>query len=388
MQSPVQVVTLLRPQTRADLLAAAAFTSLVFTATPFLLPAVAEDYDVSLGTASLISTAQLAGFVFVSWTVGRVANPSRRLLLLALAAAAACNAASALMPWFSGLLVLRSLGGAALAVIAWLGWQEVFGDQDRMGDVAVVGPVMGIAGAPAASALADSFGADAVFVMLALLAAVPPLLPKPAADLSANAPRKADRSKPIPATRLILLCLGTVTFGGSAVFVFAAALGSTRIGLDPVVVSIAFSANAAVGIPAARYRGERPLAGLWLAGTGVMAIVLTTVTVGAIFWAAIVVWGFAFWAGIPGVFKLLAARSAHPADRAGDAQSIMAAGRVFGPLLGAAFVEAEALTALGIVAGGLIITAALLLVAIERRVPARAPAPAPSQNPSGQRPED
>jgi len=61
MQSPLQVVTLLRPNTRKDLLAAAAVSSMVFTATPFLLSAIAEQYGVSLGTASLISSFQLGG---------------------------------------------------------------------------------------------------------------------------------------------------------------------------------------------------------------------------------------------------------------------------------------------------------------------------------------
>lgn len=373
MQSPVQVVMLLRPKTRGDLLAAAAFASLVFTATPFLLPAVAEEFDVSLGAASLISAFQLGGFVIASWTVGRIFDPSRRLLIAAVIGASAANLASAFVPWFSTLLALRLVGGAFLATVTWLGWQEVFGDEDRMGDVAVVGPVMGIAGAPLAAVLADRFGPDAVFMTLAALALVPLLLPDPGVELSANAPRKANRSRAVPVTRLILWCLGAITAGGSAVFVFAAAIGEDIVGLDPVVVSLAFSANAAVGIPAARYRGRRPLAGLWVGGTAVMAVLVTNIEVEVVFWLAVALWGFWFWAGIPGVFKLLAERSVNPADRAGDAQSVMAAGRVVGPLVGAAFVEAGSIESLGIVAGTVMAAAALTLVGVERRVPPRAP---------------
>ncbi|MGI9624325.1 MAG: MFS transporter [Acidimicrobiales bacterium] len=371
MQSPVQVVMLLRPKTRVDLLVAAAFSSLVFTATPFLLTAVSEDYDVSLGVASLISTFQLGGFVVASWLVGRVLNPSRRLLVVAAVAAAVLNGLSAMTPWFSALLALRLLGGVSLAVITWLGWQEVFGDDDRMGDVAVVGPVMGIAGAPAASLLADQVGASAVFAMLAVLALAPLAVPAPSARLGSNAPDKADRTKPIPVTRVILACLGLITLGGSGVFVFAAAIGAEKVGLDPVVVSLAFSANAALGIPPARYRGHRPLSGLWLLGTATMAVVVTNVTVGALFWAAVAVWGFAFWAGVPGIFKLLAERSENPADRAGDAQSIMAAGRVGGPLLGALFIEKGSIETLGFVAAALIASAAITLVVVELTVPPR-----------------
>lgn len=374
MQSPVQVVMLLRPKTRADLLAAAAFSSVVFTTTPFLIPAVAEQYDVGLGTAALISTSQLGGFVIASWIVGRLVDPSRALLRGALVAAAGFNLLSALVPWFSLLLALRFAGGVSLAVLAWLGWQEVFGDEDRMGDVAVVGPIMGVAGAPIASALAEATGADAVFVALAILAVVPLLLPSPKEQLSANAPRKANRSKAVPVSLLILACLGTMTLAGSSVFVFGAAIGVDRVGLDPLVVSLAYSANALVGIPAARYRGPRRLSGLWLLGTASMAIVLTMVTFGPVFWLGLVLWGLAFWAGIPGVFKLLAERSVNPGDRAGDAQSVMAAGRAIGPLMGAAFIQSGSFVALGLTASALMATAALTLVAIELRVPPRSAA--------------
>ncbi len=369
MQSPVQVVTLLRPNTRSDLLAATAFSSLVFTATPFLLPAVAEQYGISVGFAALISTAQLGGFVVASWLVGRIFDPSRKLLVWALLAAAGFHALSALSPWFWGLLVLRFASGVSMAIIAWLGWQEVFGDSDRMGDVAVVGPVVGIVGAPIAAALAERSGADAVFVMLAMVALTPLLVRAPSQPLSANAPRKADRSRPIPVTRVILACLGGLTLGGSAIFVFAAAIGVDNVGLDPFIVSLAFSANAAISIPAARYRGNRPLSGLWLLGTAAMAMVVTNVTLGPIFWLALMLWGLAFWAGVPGIFKLLAERSVNPADRAGDAQSVMAAGRVIGPLFGAVFFEAGSIQILGFAAAGLMAICAATLVAVERRVP-------------------
>lgn len=375
MQSPVQVVTLLRPNTRGDLLAAAAFASLVFTATPFLLPAVSDHYDVSLGVASFISTAQLLGFVAASWVVGRIFDPSRRLLVAAVLATGAFNLASAFAPWFSMLLALRFVGGMSLAIITWLGWQEVFGDDDRMGDVAVVGPIMGIAGAPLASLLADRFGPDAVFIALGVLALTPLLVPRPTAELSANAPRKANRSKAVPVTRVMLLCLGALTAGGSAVFVFAAAIGEDIVGLDPVILSLAFSANAAVGIPPARYRGRRRWSGLWLAGMAAMAVVVTNVTIGAVFWLAIALWGFSFWAGVPGVFKLLAERSVNPADRAGDAQSVMAAGRVVGPLIGAVFVEGGSVEALGFAAAALMAAAAVTLVIVEHRVPPRSVLP-------------
>ena len=50
-------------------------------------------------------------------------------------ATAGFNLASAFAPWFSMLLALRFVGGMSLAIMTWLGRQEVFGDDDRMGDV-------------------------------------------------------------------------------------------------------------------------------------------------------------------------------------------------------------------------------------------------------------
>ena len=87
------------------------------------------------------------------------------------------------------------------------------------------------------------------------------------------------------------------------------------------------------------------------------------------FWVGVVAWGFAFWSGVPGIYKLLAERSVHPADRAGDAQSVMAAGRVVGPLLGAGFIEAGSVQALGFVAAALMAGAGLTLVYVERTIP-------------------
>jgi DHA1 family inner membrane transport protein len=82
---------------------------------------------------------------------------------------------------------------------------------------------------------------------------------------------------------------------------------------------------------------------------------------------AMPLWGFAFWMGIPGAFSLLAERSAYPEERAGDAQSIMALGRVFGPLIGGILYEVDP-ALLGLVAGGAMIAAAVFLLYIEWRI--------------------
>ena len=129
-----------------------------------------------------------------------------------------------------------------------------------------------------------------------------------------------------------------------------------------------FSANALAGVPSTRYRGARPLPGLWMTLTGAAALLVATVHHPVVFWLGLPTWGFAFWMGIPGVYSLLAERSHYPEERAGDAQAIMAAGRVIGPLLGGALYAWSA-TALGVVGGGIMILAGLAMVYVEWRIP-------------------
>lgn len=76
------------------------------------------------------------------------------------------------------------------------------------------------------------------------------------------------------------------------------------------------------------------------------------------FAVSLTIWGFAFWMAIPSAFLVLAERSANPGDRAGDAQAIMAGGRVIGPLVGGVVLDGAGSTALGVVGGGMMLAAA------------------------------
>lgn len=367
MQSPIQLVALLRPSTRPMLLAATAVSSTVFTATPFLLTPISSGFDVGVGTASLVSTAQLGGFVLSSSLARLRLRANDRTLFQALVAAALVNVASAFVASFPLLLLLRFGSGLGLGIISWIAWAEVFGQDDRMGDIAVVGPVVGIVAAPLAGALVEWRGDTAVFLALAVLALAPLLIRGGSDGEQTEIPvDDGPRSRPIPVALLILVCLWLLTLSGSAVFVFAVVIGND-LGLSPLGVSLAFSANAALGIPSARWRGGRPFAGLWLAGTGLAAFAMTNIDSSVVFFTAVGLWGFCFWAGVPGIFTLLAQRSANPADRAGDAQAAMAFGRVIGPAVGGLMIEAGSLRILGWCTGATILLAASTLIYIERR---------------------
>lgn len=366
--TPYRLATALRPNVRLGILVAAASASVVFTATPFLISTVVEDFDVSLGLASLISTAQLAGFVVATALAGRRFRASRQVVVGAVAGLVLTNAASAVAPTFAVLVALRGAAGVSLGLITWVAWSEAAGSGSRMRDVAVVGPLTGAVSAPLLGWAADLGGTGLVYATLAVVAATPLALPTtPSADV-VHAPR-GRRHPAVPAARVILAALFAMTAGGSAVFVYAAAIGRDDVGLGTTTISLAFSLNALVSIPVARWGGARRWAGLGYVGTGTCALVVGLATSGWLFVGALALWGAAFWYGTPGTHQMLALRSRHPTERVGDAQALMAAGRVLGPVIGGLAVGAGSTTFLAVVGASLMGIAGLVIVGVEVLVP-------------------
>jgi MFS family permease len=144
-------------------------------------------------------------------------------------------------------------------------------------------------------------------------------------------------------------------------------IGQDNVGMSALAVSLVFAGNAIAGVPSARYRGTRKLPGLWIMVTAACALLIGVFNEPAVFWIALTLWGFSFWMAVPGAFALLAERSRYPNERAGDAQAVMAAGRVVGPLVGGAAYALSPAT-LGIVGFVVIGVAALLMVYIEWRI--------------------
>ena len=357
MQSPVRLVYLLRPTVKLGILLAVGFGVLAFVSTPFLLPEIAGHYGISVGVASSIGVFQLGGFVIATWAAGRWLQPRESVFVAALLAAAAANLASAVLPPFAVLVALRLVSGLALGLLGWYGWVQAFGDDRRMGDVAVAGPVVGVVAAPLVSVLLDWGGPRLVFAALAGISLVP-LVFGYRSEVR-ELPRPRIRNRAVPAARVILVCLALFTLGGSAVFVYAVVLGTGDPGLSVTVIAVAFSLNALVGIPAARLRASRRIPSPWMAATAVCAILLATAEAPWLFLGALVVWGFFFWMAIPATFEVLASRSRYPEERVGDAQSLMAAGRAAGPLMGGLLIDAAGTTVLGIVGSALMLTAAI-----------------------------
>ena len=357
MQSPVRLVYLLRPTVKVGILLAVGFSVVAFVSTPFLLPEIAEHYGIGLSVASMIGVFQLGGFVVATWGAGRCLQPREPVFVTALLASAIANLGSATLPAFALLVPLRFVNGVALGLLAWYGWVQAFGDDRRMGDVAAAGPVVGVLAAPLVSVLLTAGGPRLVFVVLAGVSLVP--LAFGYRSEVRELPRDRARHRAVPAARVLLICLGLFTLGGSAVFIYAVVLGTGDPGLSVTLVAVGFSLNAVVAIPGARLKAVRRIPSPWMAATAVCAIVVATTDWRWLFLGALVVWGFFFWAAIPGVFEVLASRSRYPEERVGDAQALMAAGRAGGPLLGGLLIDSAGAAVLGIVGSGLMLVAAI-----------------------------
>jgi predicted MFS family arabinose efflux permease len=363
---PVKLIFVTRLSVAPALLAALAASTMVFVATPLVLTPLADKFGVTVGAVGLISTAQLGGFVLSSWFAGRFLRPLRPLFITMCVIGTAANVAAAFAPNLPTLCAAVFACGLSLGLAAWFGWQAAFGNAERVGDVAVIGPLVGALGSPLVALFVDRLGLRAMYLLLAALLALPLLFSRQI-DATADGPRRSTRRHPSTrAARAILIALGLITLSGSAVFVFAASIGQQRNGLSPFVVSLVYGANALAGIPTARWKGRRGPSGGWYLIISIFAFLVPAVSPTPVYVLAIIAWGACFFMGLPAAFSLLASRSNYPQERAGDAQAIMALGRVFGPLIGGAIVANEELVALGVVAGGTMALASIVLLYVER----------------------
>lgn len=365
-QAPLRLLAAARPSVPAALLLAIATSTAVFAATPFLLPSVAEEFDVAIGTAGLMSTTQLAGFVIASWVGGRFLRPVRRIFVIGTLLGMIANLASAAAPSFELLTAFRFVSGLSLGLAAWIAWQAAFGNTEKTGDVAVVGPLVGVLVSPLIAVILQTAGLRWLFVLLAVVTALPLLFANQVPAVDHLRPHRT-RHAPTRAARAILVALGAITLGGSSVFVYAAAIGEELDGLSPLTVSLLFSGNALASIPSARWTGRRGPAGVWFLVTALCAITIAVARSGALFGVALVGWGFVFFMGIPAAFSLLAARSSFPEERAGDAQAVMALGRVFGPLLGGVLYASGSTTTLGLTSASVMAAGGALLLYVDRQ---------------------
>lgn len=363
MYAPLRLVYSLRPHASAGLLAAALVAATTFLATPFLLPELVDSFDVSLGTAGLLSTAQVGSFAIASFFAGRRLRPSRAILLGSSAILVLANVASALVPVFWALTLIRMVAGVAAGLMTWVAWADAAGESRRISDVAAITPIGAVVASPLLGSLADQGGDQAIFLALALVGVVALFIPVRLA--AQDAPERRKRISPSRSNRVLLLGLTMTTLFGSSVYVFAASIAQEQIGLSAAVAAGAYSVNAATGFVATRIRTRKTWAGWWLVGMAVAALSVTLIENGWAFYAAMALWGFSFWMAVPRVLRMLADRSFSPDERIGDAQAGMAVGRAIGPAAGAALLTGATVVSLGVVAASGLGLAAMAMFAVQ-----------------------
>lgn len=360
MFGPIRSLYSIRSDAPRAVLAGLAAVTLMFGSTPFLIPEIADRFDVSDGTAGGISVVQVGAFALVNVLAPRLAAPSGKVLRWSTWAFLGLNLASVLAGAFWLLISLRFLAGAAAGVITWIAWADAMRRPRALTAVSALGPVVAMVGAPLVSSIA-SWGDQAVYGMLTLVS-IPGALARLETGGDVKRRQAVSRSR---SNRVLLASMFLLTFFGSSLFVYASVAARATLGMSAVATSWAFSLNAASGLAGARLAARHRRPGWWLASAG-PAVALTIAGGHAVwFFVGMAWWGFAFWMGLPGVLQMLAARSLAADERAGDAQGLMALGRSLGPLLGGAFTDADAFRSLAVLAGAGVTVSGLTVIAIQ-----------------------
>lgn len=366
MLGPTRLYYSIRAHDDTGLLVASAASAVLFAGTPFVLSEVAADYGVTLGRAGLVSTMQVGGFALSAFVAGRRFRTHRTFFIWSSLAAALLGGLSTLAPTFELFLACRFGVGIAVGLLTWLAWARAMQSASSMRMVAAIGPFTAALASPALSWLSEWTGADAVYLLIA--AAFVPALFLPA-KFSGYQPDRRKKS-PSRSNIVLIVSLGLLSMTGSSLFVYAAVIGENVVGLDPVIVSLAFSANALAGFVAARRAADASPPRVWLYAIAPAAAAVAFGANGWLFCIGITVWGFFWWMAVPKILRSIAAWSLAPEERVGDAQSAMALGRTLGPALAGLLVGAgTTFTWLGLmtVAGTVVTAATVHGVALYRR---------------------
>jgi DHA1 family inner membrane transport protein len=342
-------------------MAGAAVVAATFASTPFLLPEIADVFTIDIGQTGLLSTAQVGSFAVASFLAGRLFRPRRRLHYGSLGLVALATLGSALAPNFPILLGTRVIAGLGMGILTWIAWADATRYPRGLGDVAAVAPVTATVASPLIGWLVETGGLALVYGSLTGVTILAAVLRVDFGEL----PRIGRRVSGSRSNRVLLGGLLVLSIGGSSVFIFTGATAGVVHGLSPLTVSWALSLNAITGVAATRLIARRGTAGLWLGVTAASALVVGVVSSSFVFFAAMAVWGFAFWMAIPAVLRMLTERSLHPSERMGDAQAGMASGRVLGPILGGLALGAGQFARLSVTGAAVVMAAGILIGGVE-----------------------
>jgi predicted MFS family arabinose efflux permease len=360
---PTRLYFAARDHDDLGLMAALAAVTVLFAGTPFILDDVAADFGVTLGSAGLMSTAQVGAFGIATFVAGRRLRTSRRHLIWASVLTAAANVASAVAPSFELLLLTRVATGIGAGVLVWLSWAKGMRSAGGIRTMSAVGPLSALLAAPLLSTLAEIGGADLVFSTTAAVFALPPLL---RATFTGYRPERR-RMSPSRSNLVLVVAMGILTMSGNGLWVYAAVLGEQHVGLSPLFVSLGFSANALAGFLAARSRARPFPAYVWVLGIAVAAALVAFGGNPLSFGVGVMLWGYCFWMTTPALLSAISAWSLTPDERVGDAQSAMAAGRAIGPAIAGVLVgTGGSFTGVGIYAVSGLVASAAMVFAVSR----------------------
>ncbi|GAA5055694.1 Cmx/CmrA family chloramphenicol efflux MFS transporter [Nocardia callitridis] len=325
-----------------------------------LLPSIATDLDVTLGTAGLLTSAFAVGMVVGAPLMAAFARrwPPRRTLIVCLVVFAGCHVIGAITPMFALLLatrVLSALANAGFLAVA-LSTATTLVSENRKGravSILLSGTTIAtVAGVPAGALLGTAMGWRTTFSAIALLC-VPAafgvlrgVVNQPGRAMSAAlSPKLRTELGELGSPRLRLaMALGALVNGATfAAFTFLAPVVTETAGLTeqwiPLVL-VMFGAGSFLGVTiAGRLSDRRPglvlgVGGpLLLAGWVGMALVASYPV---LFGVLVLVQGtLSFGVGSTLITRVLYAASGAPTMGGSYATAALNIGAAAGPVLGA-----------------------------------------------------
>lgn len=325
-----------------------------------LLPAIATDLDVTVGTAGLLTSAFAIGMVIGAPLMAAFARrwPPRAALLVCLLLFAACHVIAAVTPVFSLLLtarVLSALANAGFLAVA-LATATTLVSEDRKGRALAIllsgTTIATVVGVPAGALLGAAAGWRTTFWAISLLC-VPAAIGivrgvadrRSRADASTGSPSLRAELGQLRSHRLLLaMILGALVNGGTfAAFTFLAPVVTDTAGLPEAwisVVLVMFGVGSFLGVTlAGRLSDNNPGLVLAIGGPllllGWIALALVA-SVPALLVVLVLFQGMlSFGVGSTLIARVLYAASGAPTMGGSYATAALNIGAAAGPVLGA-----------------------------------------------------
>ncbi len=330
-----------------------------------LLPAIATDLDIPVGTAGLLTSAFAVGMVIGAPLMAALARrwPPRLTLLVCLLTFATCHVVGALTPHFSLLVltrVLSALANAGFLAVA-LGAAAALVPKHRTGravSILLSGTTIAtVAGVPAGALLGAALGWRATFWAVAILCA--PAAVGVARGI-ANRPPQPTAASISPSLRaelallstprlLLPMVLGALINGATfAVFTFLAPLVTETAQLSEIwvpVTLVMFGIGSFIGVvTAGRFSDQRPRAVLAVGGPLLVigwVAMASMATLPVVLVSLVLAQGaLSFAVGSTVIARVLSAAAQAPTMGGAYATAALNIGAATGPILGGAALAA------------------------------------------------